>query len=243
MQPTRKNKELIFFMKIKKLLQYFSPFEWGLWGCSVAAIALSSCLGENFHPLTLLASLLGVTSLIFIAKGNVLGQFLVSIFSILYALVSFEQRYYGEMITYVFMSLPASVAACVTWLKNPSKKGKSEVKVATVSAMKLFWIAIIAIVVTTVFYFILDFFQTNNLIVSTVSVATSFIASALLILRSRYYALAYAANDVVLIVLWVYSSFSSLAYLPMVVCFVAFLFNDLYAFYNWKRMQKRQKED
>ena len=230
-------------MKMKKLLGYFSPFEWALWSCSVVAIALSFCLGESFHPLTLLASLLGVTSLIFIAKGNVLGQFLVSIFSILYALVSFEQRYFGEMITYVFMSLPASVAACVTWLKNPSKKGKSEVKVATVSAMKLFWIAILTVAVTTVFYFILAYFNTNNLIVSTISVATSFIASALLILRSRYYALGYAANDVVLIVLWVYSSFSSLSYLPMVVCFVAFLFNDLYAFYNWKRMQARQKED
>ena len=230
-------------MKLKEALKYFSPFEWALWGGSVMAIALSFCLGESFHPLTLLASLLGVTSLIFIAKGNVLGQFLVSIFSILYALVSFEQRYYGEMITYVFMSLPASVAACITWLKNPSKKGKSEVKVATVSAMKLFWIAILTVAVTTVFYFILAYFETNNLIVSTISVATSFIASALLILRSRYYALGYAANDVVLIVLWVYSSFSSLSYLPMVVCFVAFLFNDLYAFYNWKRMQARQKED
>ena len=229
-------------MKLKEALKYFSPFEWALWSGSVVAIALSFCLGESFHPLTLLASLLGVTSLIFIAKGNVLGQFLVSIFSILYALVSFEQRYYGEMITYVFMSLPASVTACVTWLKNPSKKGKSEVKVATVSAMKLFWIAILTVAVTTVFYFILAYFETNNLIVSTISVATSFIASALLILRSRYYALGYAANDVVLIVLWVYSSFSSLSYLPMVVCFVAFLFNDLYAFYNWKRMQKRQNE-
>ena len=229
-------------MQIKKLLQYFSPFEWGLWSCSVAASVLSFCLGESLHPLTLLASLLGVTSLIFIAKGNVLGQFLVSIFSILYALVSLEQRFYGEMITYICMSLPAALVACVTWLKNPSKKSKNEVKVATVSAMKLFWIVITSLAVTALFYFILDYFQTNNLIVSTVSVFTSFLASALLIFRSRYYALAYAANDVVLIVLWVYSSFTSLAYLPMVVCFVAFLFNDLYVFYNWKRMQKRQNE-
>ncbi len=229
-------------MQIKKLLQYFSPFEWALWGGSVIAIALSFCLGGSFHPLTLLASLLGVTSLIFIAKGNVVGQFLVMLFSILYALVSLEQRYYGEMITYVCMSLPAALVACITWLKNPSKKAKMEVQVATVSAMKLFWIVIVALAVTAAFYFILAYFQTNNLIVSTISVTTSFLASALLIFRSRFYALAYAANDVVLIVLWVYSSFASLAYLPMVVCFVAFLFNDLYAFYNWKRIQTRQKE-
>ena len=229
-------------MKIKKILKYFSPLEWGLWSGSVITIALSFCLGDSFHPLTLLASLVGVSSLIFIAKGNVIGQFLVSIFSVLYAIVSIEQRYYGEMITYLGMSLPAALVACITWLKNPSKRGKNEVKVATVSAMNLFWIVLAALIVTTAFYFILAYFQTNNLIVSTVSVTTSFLASALLIFRSRYYALAYAANDVVLIVLWICASFVSLAYLPMVVCFVAFLFNDLYAFYNWKRIQNRQKE-
>ena len=229
-------------MSVKKLLQYFSPFEWGLWSGSMIAIVLSFCLGESFHPLTLLASLLGVTSLIFIAKGNVVGQFLVSVFSILYAIVSLEQRYYGEMITYLFMSLPAALVACITWLKNPSKRSKSEVKVATVSATNVFFIVFASLIVTIAFYFILGYFNTNNLIVSTVSVFTSFLASALLIFRSRCYALAYAANDVVLIVLWVYSSLTSLAYLPMVVCFVAFLFNDLYAFYNWKRMQARQKE-
>lgn len=229
-------------MQFKKLLQYFSPFEWGLWGGSIAAIALSFCLSGDFHPLTLLSSLLGVTSLIFIAKGNVIGQFLVSVFSIFYALVSWEQRYYGEMLTYLFMSLPAAIVACVTWIKNPSQRGKNEVKVATVSKANLFWLVSAALSVTIAFYFILAYFQTNNLIVSTISVFTSFLASALLIFRSRYYALAYAANDVVLIILWTYSSFASLAYLPMVICFASFLFNDLYAFYNWKRIQKRQSE-
>ncbi len=223
-------------------LRYFSPFEWALWIGSVAMIALSFLLGGAFHILTLIASLLGVTALIFIAKGNVIGQFFVIAFSALYALVSLEQRYYGEMITYLGMSLPAAVVACVSWLKNPSKQSKNEVQVATMSATKWFWLAFSTILVTVVFYFILRFFNTNNLFVSTISVTTSFFASILIILRSPYYALAYAANDIVLIVLWSFSSFLSIAYLPMVICFVAFLLNDLYAFYNWKRIQKRQNE-
>ena len=221
-------------------LRYFSPFEWTLWIGSVAVIALSFLLGGEFHILTLIASLVGVTALIFIAKGNVIGQFFVIVFSALYALVSLEQRYYGEMITYLGMSLPAAAVACVSWLKTPSKQGKNEVQVATMSATKWFWLVLSTILVTFAFYFILRFFNTNNLLVSTISVTTSFLASMLIILRSPYYALAYAANDIVLIVLWTFSSFLSIAYLPMVICFVAFLLNDLYAFYNWKRMQKRQ---
>ena len=96
--------------------------------------------------------------------------------------------------------------------------------------------------VTFAFYFILRYFDTPNLVTSTVSIATSFSASALTMLRSPYYALAYAANDVVLIVLWTLATIADPAYLPMILCFVIFLANDLYGFFNWQRMQKRQEE-
>ena len=228
---------------MKKILSYFTLFEWLLWLGSVLAITLSFLLCGDFYPLTLIVSLLGVTALIFIAKGNVIGQFIIIVFSILYGIISWNFRYYGEMITYVFMSLPAAVFACVSWLKNPSKKGKSEVQVGTMSATKWIIVSTIAVVVTVVFYFVLKHFETQNLLPSTLSVTTSVFAAVLLYLRSPYYAVAYAANDVVLIVLWTLASLQSLAYLPMVVCFVAFLCNDLYGFINWKRMQKRQNEE
>ena len=96
--------------------------------------------------------------------------------------------------------------------------------------------------VTFIFYFILKAFDTANLIVSTISIATSFSASYLMLLRSPFYALAYGMNDVVLIVLWVLASFEDASYIPMVACFVMFLANDIYGFYNWGRMKKRQEE-
>lgn len=229
-------------MMIKKILRYFSPFEWALWGCSVLAITLSSLLiPTNFHILSFISSLLGVTALIFLAKGNVTGQFIVIVFSILYAIVALEQRYYGELITYLGMTLPSAAAACISWLRHLSEK-KTEVKIATLTAKKCIWIGVAAVVVTTAFYFILAYFETNNLIVSTFSIAASFVASMLTIFRSPYYALAYAVNDVVRIVLWITICFSSIAYLPTAICFTAFLFNDVYAFINWRRMQKRQAE-
>ena len=226
---------------MKNFLKYFTPFEWILWGVSVLVITLAFCLAGDFQPLTLCASLIGVTSLIFIAKGNVLGQFLIILFALLYAGVSYRQRYYGEMITYLGMSLPSAVVACVTWLKNPSKKGKSEVQIADMSGKKWLFLAVFAVGVTTAFYFILKAFDTNRLYLSTLSVTTSIIPATLLILRNPYYAVGYACNDLVLIGLWTYSCFSSLSYLPMLVCFIAFFVNDLYGFYNWKRIRKRQR--
>ncbi len=229
-------------MKIKKLFTYFSLFEWLLWGISVGAIVFSFFFSQDRYIPTLIASLLGVTALIFLAKGNVVGQFLTIAFSLLYAIVSIRFRYWGEMITYVFMSLPAAVFSCVSWLKHPSKESKNEVEVSYMTAKKWAYTSLLSILVSVAFYFILRYFETPNLWLSALSVTTSFFAAALLFLRSRYYAIAYAANDIVLIGLWVLASIRSLSYLPMVVCFLAFLCNDLYAFINWKRLQIRQSQ-
>ncbi|MBQ9713761.1 MAG: nicotinamide mononucleotide transporter [Clostridia bacterium] len=227
---------------LKKFIRYFTPFERVLWLSSVTLITLSFCLSGDFYPLTLIASLLGVTSLIFIAKGHFIGQILIIIFSILYGVISIRAHYYGEMITYLFMSLPAAVFACISWLKNPSKQGKHEVQVGTLSVKKWLICIGLSIVATIVLYFVLRYFNTDNLIVSTISVTTSMFAASLLFFRSPYYALAYVSNDIVLIVLWVSASIHDTSYLPTVVCFLTFLFNDSYSFINWKRMKKRQAD-
>lgn len=76
-----------------------------------------------------MASLVGVTSLIFNAKGNPFGQFLMVVFSLLYGIISFTFAYYGEMITYLGMTMPMAIFALISWLKNPYNGNKSEVKV------------------------------------------------------------------------------------------------------------------
>ena len=99
---------------------------------------------------------------------------------------------------------------------------------------------LLTIIVTVVFYFILMYFNTANIIPSTLSVTTSFVAVYLTFRRSPYFALAYATNDIVLIVLWILASIYDTRYISVVVCFVAFLFNDVYGFISWQKMKKRQ---
>ncbi|MBQ7378026.1 MAG: nicotinamide mononucleotide transporter [Clostridia bacterium] len=229
-------------------MNYQNPFraltrwEWALWCTSLAAVTLSFVLGSDRDVLTFIATLIGVTALIFLAKGDVLGQGLVVIFAVLYAIVSWRLRYYGEVITYVGMSAPIALLAIVSWLRHPSAQGHNEVEVARVSARAWWILGLLTVLVTAAFYFILRHFNTANLIPSTVSVATSFLAASLTFLRSPYYGLGYAANDVVLIVLWLMAAIKEPQYYPMVLCFVTFLANDLYGFFNWQRMQKRQEK-
>lgn len=225
---------------MRKLFHYFSSLDIAIWGSSVLLIVISFIAFDRTNFMTLLSSLLGVTSLIFSAKGNPFGQVLMIIFSFLYGIISYTFAYYGEMITYLGMTMPMSVFALISWLRNPYNGNRTEVKVNSIGKAEQVFMWFATLIVTVVFYYVLKYFDTANMLPSTVSVTTSFLAVYLTFRRSPYFALAYAANDVILIVLWVLASITDIRYISVVVCFVAFLFNDIYGFINWQKMKKRQ---
>lgn len=196
---------------------------------------------ENY--LTLCASLIGATSLIFNAKGNPIGQALTIIFSILYGIISYTFEYYGEMITYLGMTMPMAIFALISWLRNPYKGNRAQVKVNSLKAKEILLMLAAAALITLAFYFILEACDTANMIPSTISVTTSFIAVYLTFRRSPLYALGYAANDIVLIVLWILAAIEDMTYLSVVICFAMFLVNDIYGFVNWRKMRKKQATD
>lgn len=226
-------------MNLIKSFKTLSKFELILWLLSMVIVTLSFLFAPSKDFLSLGASLIGVTALIFVSKGYVAGQVLIVLFSLFYGIISFFFTYYGEMITYLFLTTPMAIMAAIEWYKNPYEKTK-EVKVNKVTKKQVFTMLALSVVVTVIFYFILKALGNANLVFSTLSITTSFIASYLTYLRSPYYALAYGLNDIVLIVLWVLASIEDTAYIPMIFCFVMFLANDIYGFFNWKRMLLKQ---
>ncbi len=227
--------------KLKKLVNYFTQAEISLWIFSVALILASFFAFKGKDYLTLIASLIGVTSLIFNAKGNPIGQALMLAFSVLYGIISFGFKYYGEMATYLGMTAPMALFSLIAWLKNPFNGNKSEVKISRLSKKDKVFMLISAALVTLLFYFILKAFNTANLFFSTVSVATSYFAVYLTFKRSPYFAAAYAANDIVLIILWTLAALSDYSYVSVIVCFAIFLLNDIYGFISWIKMEKAQR--
>lgn len=211
-----------------------------LWICSLLIVFISNISVPNFDPLTLAAALIGVTSLVFAAKGNVWAQILMIVFSILYGIISFRFRYWGEMITYLAMTMPMAVWSTITWLKNPSKENKNEVQIQKLTSTHIIGLIFFGIIITAVFYFILLRLNTPNLLFSTISITTSFVAVSLTMLRSSYYAVGYAANDIVLIVLWSLASVQNPVYIPVTINFVIFFLNDVYGFINWKKRELKQ---
>lgn len=228
---------------INRLREYFSKTEIMIWSISSILVIVSFLMFDRSNFLILIASLIGVTYLILNAKGNPLGQVLVIMFSILYGIISYKFSYYGEMITYLGMTMPMAVFALISWLRNPFNGNRAEVTVGTISKAETVFMITLSAVVTVLFYFILQTFHTANILPSTLSVTTSFLAVYLTFRRIPFYAIAYAANDIVLIVLWILASLSDTRYISVVVCFAVFLFNDIYSFFCWQRIKQRQSEN
>ena len=105
-------------MKIRNPFSQLTKSEWILWGISAAVVTVSFFFGENNSILNLVASPTGVTSLIFVAKGDVFGQMLTVLFSIMYSIISYRFRYYGEMITYLGMTAPVALMSVISWLRQ-----------------------------------------------------------------------------------------------------------------------------
>ena len=227
-------------MKTKNPFARLSRFELIAWLSSIVIITVAFLLTSDDY-LTLCTSLIGVTMLVFTAKGMIAGPVIGVVFAVCYGIISFFLSYYGEMITYLGMTAPMSLASIITWLRNPSKE-EDVVKVSRMTKKQVGLMALFATLVTVAFFFILRALGNDELIPSTISITTSFVAVYFSMMRSPFYAIAYACNDIVLIVLWVAATLKNISYFPMVLCFVIFLVFDLYGFYNWKKLQKSQQE-
>lgn len=226
-------------MKIANPFKRLNRFELCLWLVSMLVIAVSSLFSSAQGLLATITSLLGVTALIFIAKGMVTGQFFLIVFAILYGIISIEAKYYGEAITYMGMSLPMAVLSAISWIRHPHKDS-GRVEIEKMTTAKTVGMIIVTVIVSVVFFFILKMLSTASLTISTISITTSFLAASLTFFRNPYYAVGYAVNDIVLICLWIIASIKDVSNLSMVFCFLMFLINDIYGFYSWKKMQKEQ---
>ena len=181
---------------IKKQLKNWKLYELLFLVGSIIAITVCFVVGKEKNVLSFIGSLVGITGVLFTAKGLVSAPFLNMIYGVFYIIVSFYQKYYGTAI-------------------------------ATVG-----------------FYFLLRALNTNQLIISTISLITSAVAAYLMFRRCSYYALGFMLNDIVLIVLWsLVVVDSGIGYLPTVISFCVFLINDTYGFTLWKLEEKKQNKN
>ena len=222
-----------------KLLKDWTNFEkLLLFGSVVIVSVVGLCFKSDL--LTVSCSIVGIITALLLAKGKNLGQVFGLLITILYSIVSFKNKYYGEVLIYALVMLPMYIIGIFTWINHKNEKTNS---VEINSIEKKEW-GIVSIVFALVFvgiYYLLKAFNTNELVVSAISVLASLFAVYLQIRRSKYSFSFYMVNDIILMFLWGIPVIrGSYILFPMLLNPIINFINDMYGFYNWKKTEKIQ---
>jgi len=228
---------------MKKFFKNWTIFEICFLFCSLLAITLCFIFGTDKNIFSFIVSLVGVISVLTVAKGLVIAPFINIVYNILYAIISIVQVYYGEAIIYICLMIPICLISIISWLKNKNQENTDVVNVNKIKGKEYLYLSLISLVSTIGFYFLLKVLNTSELVVSTISLMTSVIASYLMLRRCSYYALGFVVDDIISIVLWSLAIINSgIGYLPTVISFCVFFINDVYGFIHWKLEEKKQSQ-
>lgn len=222
------------------LYRYLSKFEWGLLLTSIFSVLIINLIFPDSSIYAFLAAIIGCIYLVFLAKGNYMTFILIVAFSLLYMIDAYQERVYTEIFNNGAIEIPFALLTFLSWRKMHSRKSKYEVKMNKIHLKEILILIAGTAIGLVPLYFAFKYLGSEDLILSLVAIGTHFIAAYLLHRRSKFYAIVYIVNDFAEIVLWFILLFNGGVSAPILVLYFVFLANDIYGFYNWKKIERKQ---
>lgn len=202
-------------------------------------ITMSICFGASW--MSAVTGIFGLSCVLFAAKGKIIGIFFTWVMIVFYSILSYKNKYYGEVFINLCMMFPMTIIQLISWLKNLGKD--YVVKVNSITKKEIIIVCSAAALAFVVFYFILRALNTSQLIFSTISIVTSVLATYFQSRRSKYGFLAFLVNDAVLCVLWLFATLEDIKNVAMLTAVALYVVSDIYGFISWGILQKRQQKD
>jgi len=222
-----------------KLLKWWTKFEIALLFGSIIVIGIVGIVFKS-DLLTVSCSLILALTALLIAKGNKLCRLFWILADTLYSILSFNNQFYGEVLVHVIF-LVMDILWIISWINHKNDE-TNFVKINYLKRKELIVIFSSILFIFVWMYYLLAFFNTNELIISTISVVLTLYAMYFLVRRSKYSLVFYIFCDISLILLWgLYVFRGNLELIPIFINSVILFLNDAYGFYNWKKNEKLQK--
>ena len=104
-------------MILRYILKDWNRFEKCLLFISVSLVILVGIIFKS-DLLTTICSIVGIVTALLLAKGKNLGQIFGLLIVALYSIVSFRNKYYGEVIIYLCIMLPMYIIGIISWIRH-----------------------------------------------------------------------------------------------------------------------------
>jgi nicotinamide mononucleotide transporter len=194
--------------------------------------------GDTWIGLT--ASLTGMLCVVLTAKGRISNYYFGIINVILYAIIAYQNRYYGEVALNILYFLPMSFLGIYYWVKHKNKNKFDTTRVRKIKTSEfLFWI-IISIVGIIVYGSFLKSLGGTLPFIDASSTVLSITGMILTVRRATEQWPLWIVEDIIEVGMWIYIFARDGSQVSMIVMWSAYLTNAIYGYYNWRKLEKEQ---
>lgn len=177
---------------------------------------------------------------VLMAKGCIWSYFFALVESITYIILSFNLRYYSEVVVNLFGLLPLTIYGLISWLKNQNEKTNA-VNINTLSKKEVIIVIMSQVIMSFGYYQLLKYFNNDMLIVSTINLAFTILGVYFASRSSIMTYVIYIINCITKSLLWIApilnGNFESIT---VFISCLLYLVCDVYGLYNWTRLKKIQ---
>ena len=216
-------------------------FGWKKWQilwivfANIMILGVSLYLGDTV--IGILASLTGVTCVILCGMGKVSNYFFGTINVLLYAIVAWNAKYYGDVMLNLFYYFPTNIIGWVAWIKHMDKE-KNEVYKKRMTWKQDVILAFISVVGVLGYSYVLKLLGGNLPMVDSMSTVFSVIAQILMIKRFMEQWIIWIIVDIVSVIMWIAVFFNGGESIAVLIMWSVFLVNAVIMFVKWLKESK-----
>ena len=217
---------------------------WKKWQVFWIIFANAMILGISIYQkdswLGIAASITGVCCVILCGMGKVSNYFFGTINVILYAIVAWKAKYYGDVMLNFLYYFPTNIIGWIAWKKHIDEETNAVYK------RRLTWkqdivLAVISVVGVLGYAYVLKLLGGNLPLVDSMSTVFSVIAQILMIKRFTEQWVIWISVNIVSVIMWVAALFTEAASIAVLLMWSVYLANAIIMFVKWMKDSKNQE--
>lgn len=211
---------------------------WKAWQAAWMIIANAVIAGVSLYQgdtvLGIAASVTGVICVILCGLGKVSNYLFGTVNVVLYAIVAYKAKYYGDVMLNILYYLPTNIVGWVLWEKNLGAENNTVVK-KRMTVKQDIVVGIVSVAAVFGYSWILRMLGGNLPLADSMSTVFSVIAQILMIKRFAEQWVVWIAVDIVSVIMWVAALFTEGASIAVLLMWSVYLGNAVIMFVKWMR--------